>query len=227
MIQLSRITSLSIFSKAFSMTVNALFILGGLPFATACISIKYLWMPGFYSRILIMLCGILLIFKTFFGSSFLVKTFLLIPWILTRSPEKRRLLGFSLAKQRTKVVASTYSVLFLMIGICSISPLLKSGISVWKVIAFVTCCIPFGSFFGTLISMLQDIPVNPHFILTTWPSRGYSLVYEEKVDCPFRFSCLCCGEAHTCRRLLILPFNETNGQDFREIIRGKYSVKSS
>lgn len=207
--------------------MSFLCLLGGFPYATLCVSLKYFWLPRTHSRHLVKGIGIVAIIKAFFGPKCFIVTALASPWLFTVSSGDREKMGSSLVQTRVPYIVALYSSFFFLVGLCLIGPLIGGGFNAATIAATTISSIPLGALYGLTSAMLRVLPVSPHFLLTEWPKRIHYLAYSDKMHGTYRYSRYkeIINDMLFQKRMLMLHLEERDAYAFRNILRGRYDIE--
>jgi len=226
-IKLSGVTEVVLCSSLFSWWMAFLCFLGGFPYATLCISVKYLWLRRIYTRHLIRGLGIIVIIRAIFGPKVFVVAALAISWLFAKTSADRERMGSSLELTGVPYIVALSSSVFFLVGLCLIGPLVEGGFNTATIAAVIVSSIPIGTLYGLTYAMLRGLPVSPHFLLTEWPKRIRYLIYGDKVHGAHRYSRYreVINGMIFRKRILMVNLDERDAYAFRNILRGKYDVE--
>ena len=131
-------------------------------------------------------------------------------------------MGIELSHDRIPIVAFIYTSLFIVLGTSGMTYLTARQFNLTVVTLFLILSTFTGLGFGVIQGMVQGLPIMPHFIMTSWPSRGHMIVFEDRIRFPWRYSYLFLSDIYSRKGLLLIPFNADQGLAFRNVLRGKY-----
>ena len=226
-IHLNDVTDMEIFSSFYCYILYLCYILGGFPFASACVVLRTFPATFGWSSDSVRVCtrivGTLVIARAFTGGpDIFVRMFLGLEWLFCFSVKSRDDIGRALKRRGlTETIWYSTAIAFLFGGFLVVSS--GDGIKRGKWI-MIFGHIFLGALLGCLMGMMRDLPVNPHIHLTRWPSRGHSVIYHHRVRCPCLFNFAYCGDMNSHRRLLIIFLDDMMG--YCSLLRGEAKDKT-
>lgn len=220
-IPLSDVVDIVPSAATYCFAVHFCFFLGGLPYNSACIVLRsYLGSEGWsydVVRAATRIIGTIAVARSLTGRpTMFVRAFFGLEWLFSGSIDRRDDMGRAL-KRRGVVETMWYTTGIAVILTSLLVAVSGDGIKRGKGILTGGGTL-LGALLGVLMGTMRGLPVDPHVHLTRWPTRGYCVVYNDRVRCPCLFNFAYCTDMHSRRRLLILYLDDM--LSFRSMLKG-------
>jgi len=225
-IPLSEVTDIKSQTSAYCWILTLLHIISGLPLALASLTLSsFDLLPSL--EVCSSLLGCLAILREVFGTSFVVKFYLAIQWLLSTKLQDRDDLGRAIQRKgllQFSLIGACFSLVFIFGTITGRR--VDDKTSTGDNFLLFLLCICLGALFGLVLGISRGISIHCDARLSSWPSKSCCTVsFHDQVVCPCLFSCGYCTSMNSRYVLLVIALDDV--YTFKRILRGNNNLKKA
>jgi len=221
-IPLSDVSDIKSQTSAYCWILSLLHIISGLPLALASLTLSsFDLLPSL--EVCSSLLGCLAILREVFGTSFVVKFYLAIQWMLSTKLEHRDDLGRAIQRKgllQFALIGVCFSLVFIFGTI--IGRRVDEDISTGDNFLLFLICLFLGGLFGFVLGIVRGLPIHCDARLLGWPCNCTTVSFHDRVVCPCLFSCGYCTSMNSRYVLLVIALDDV--YTFKRILRGNNNL---